>query len=148
MEVVFEVFSSRQDVERDGENVTEAQFAPWRRLDPCGPPKPPLATASSGDRRSAGQSPAQPEGKLMAELFSASTARSSGGRSPLCWKAAMRFPVILAVAAFALAGCNANQAVNPSSQPPSQVFAGHYEDTNPYDPISYAQNNTGRGGGR
>ena len=56
----------------------------------------------------------------------------------------MRFPVILAVAAFALAGCNANQAVNPSSQPPSQVFGGHYEDTNPYNPISYAQNNTGR----
>ena len=40
----------------------------------------------------------------------------------------MRFHVILAVAAFALAGCNANQAVNPSSQPPSQVFAGHYVD--------------------
>ena len=41
----------------------------------------------------------------------------------------------------------ANQAINPSSQPPSQVFAGHYVDYNPYDPISYAQNNTGRGGG-
>ena len=79
----------------------------------------------------------------MAELSSASTKRSSGDRSPLRWKAAMRFPVILAVAAFALAGRNANQAVNPSSQPPSQVFA----DYNPYDPISYAQNNTGRGGG-
>jgi hypothetical protein len=50
--------------------------------------------------------------------------------------------------ALALAGCNANQPINPSSQPPSQVFAGHYEDYNPYDPISYAQNNTGRGGGR
>jgi hypothetical protein len=84
----------------------------------------------------------------MAELSSASTRRSCGGLSPLRWKAAMRFPVILAVAAFALAGCNANQAVDPSSQPPSQVFAGHYEDYNPYDPISYAQNNTGRGGGR
>ena len=84
----------------------------------------------------------------MAELSSASTTRSFGGRSLYRWKAAMRFPVILAVAAFALAGCNANQAVNPSSQPPSQVFAGHYEDYNPYDPISYAQNNTGRGGGR
>jgi hypothetical protein len=59
-----------------------------------------------------------------------------------------RFRVILAVAAFALAGCNANQAINPSSQPPSQVFAGHYVDYNPYDPISYAQNNTRRGGGR
>jgi hypothetical protein len=84
----------------------------------------------------------------MAELSSASTTRSCLGRSPHRWKAAMRFPVILAVAAFALAGCNANQAVNPSSQPPSQVFAGHYEAYNPYDPISYAQNNTGRGGGR
>jgi outer membrane biogenesis lipoprotein LolB len=60
----------------------------------------------------------------------------------------MRFPLILAVAAFALAGCNANQSVNPSSQTASQVFGGHYEETNPYDPTSYAQNNTGRGGGR
>jgi hypothetical protein len=51
------------------------------------------------------------------------------------------------VAALVLTGCNANQAINPSSQP-SQVFAGHYVDYNPYDPISYAQNNTGRGGGR
>jgi hypothetical protein len=60
----------------------------------------------------------------------------------------MRIPIILAFVALALSGCNANQAINPSSQPPSQVFAGHYEDYNPYNPISYAQNNTGRGGGR
>jgi hypothetical protein len=58
------------------------------------------------------------------------------------------FRVSVVVAAFALSGCNANREVNLSSQPPSQVFAGHYEDYNPYDPISYAQNNTGRGGGR
>ncbi len=83
----------------------------------------------------------------MADLSSASTPRSCGGRSTLRRKASMRFPT-LAVAAFALAGCNANQAVNPSSQPPSQVFAGHTEAANPYNPISYAQNNTGRGGGR
>ena len=56
--------------------------------------------------------------------------------------------VIVAVAAFALAGCNANQEVSPSSQTASQVFAGRSVETNPYDPISYAQNNTGRGGGR
>jgi hypothetical protein len=56
--------------------------------------------------------------------------------------------VSVVVAALVLNGCNANQAINPSSQPPSQVFAGHYVDYNPYDPISYAQNNTGRGGGR
>ena len=49
---------------------------------------------------------------------------------------------------LALSGCNANQAINSSSQPASQVFAGHYVVDNPYDPTSYAQNNTGRGGGR
>ena len=60
----------------------------------------------------------------------------------------MRIPIILAFVALVLSGCNANQGVNPSSQPPSQVFAGNYEAYNPYNPISYAQNNTGRGGGR
>ena len=60
----------------------------------------------------------------------------------------MRIPITLAVVALVLSGCNANQAINPSSPTASQVFAGHYEDTNPYNPISYAQNNTGRGGGR
>jgi hypothetical protein len=58
-----------------------------------------------------------------------------------------RFRVSVAVAAFALAGCNSNQEVNLSSRPASQVFAGHYLDYNPYDPTSYAQNQTGRGGG-
>ena len=59
----------------------------------------------------------------------------------------MRIPIILAIASLVLSGCNANQGVNPSSQRGSQVFAGQYEDTNPYDPTSYAQNQTGRGGG-
>jgi len=59
----------------------------------------------------------------------------------------MRIPIIVAAAALLLSGCNASQEVNPSSQTASQVFAGQYEDYNPYDPISYAQNNTGRGGG-
>ncbi len=60
----------------------------------------------------------------------------------------MRIPIILAVAALVLSGCNANQEVSPSSPTASQVFAGHYVEINPYNPISYAQNNTGRGGGR
>ena len=55
-------------------------------------------------------------------------------------------PIVLAVTALVLSGCNANQGVNVSSQTASQVFAGHYMDNNPYNPISYAQNNTGRGG--
>jgi hypothetical protein len=58
-----------------------------------------------------------------------------------------RFRVSVAAAAFALVGCNSNQGVNPSSQPASEVFAGHYLDYNPYDPTSYAQNQTGHGGG-
>jgi len=60
----------------------------------------------------------------------------------------MRIPIILAVAAFALAGCSPNQDVNAWSPTASQVFAGRYVETNPYNPVSYAQNNTGRGGGR
>jgi hypothetical protein len=51
----------------------------------------------------------------------------------------MRIPIILAVAAFVLSGCNANQQVNFSSN-----CAGA-ADCNPYDPSSYAQNQTGRG---
>ena len=53
-----------------------------------------------------------------------------------------RFRVILPVAAFALAGCNANQAINPSGQ------AGRCANDptcNPYNPSSYAQNNVGIG---
>jgi hypothetical protein len=83
----------------------------------------------------------------MADFSCASTKRTSRWPAPTSWGAPVRFRVILAVAAFALAGCNANQAVNPSPRPASEVFAGHYSDYNPYDPTSYAQNQTGRGGG-
>ena len=78
----------------------------------------------------------------MAELSCALTTRSSGRRSPHRWKAAMRFPVILAVAAFALAGCNANQAINPSGQ---AGRCANDPSCNPYNPSSYAQNNVGIG---
>ena len=92
IEVLFEVFSSRQHGERDGENVAEAQFAQWRRLDPRGPPKPPVATAPAGAADRLANRLREPHGNLMAELSSASTTRSSGGRSPLRWKAACGFP--------------------------------------------------------
>jgi hypothetical protein len=53
----------------------------------------------------------------------------------------MRIRIILVVAALVLSGCNANhQEVNLSSH-----CAGA-ADCNPYDPSSYAQNQTGRGG--
>ena len=84
----------------------------------------------------------------MADFSCAATKRTSRWPAPISWEAPVRFRVPAVVAALLLTGCNANQAINPSSQPPSQVFAGHYVDYNPYDPTSYAQNNTGRGGGR
>ena len=83
----------------------------------------------------------------MADFPCASTKRTSHWPAAMGPEAPVRFRVFVVVAALVLTGCNANQAINPSSQPPSQVFAGHYEDYNPYNPISYAQNNTGRGGG-
>ena len=61
-------------------------------------------------------------------------------------KTRVRIPILLAAATLALSGCNASQGVNPPSQASTQVFAGRHG-VNPYNPISYAQNNTGRGGG-
>jgi len=83
----------------------------------------------------------------MADFSCASTKRTPHWPAPMSWEAPVRLRVSVVVAALVLAGCNANQEVSPSSRTGSQVFAGQYEDTNPYDPISYAQNNTGRGGG-
>jgi hypothetical protein len=85
--------------------------------------------------------------RVMADFACASIKRASPRPAPMCREAPVRFRVCVVVAALVLAGCNANQAINPSSQPPSQIFAGRYVDYNPYDPISYAQNNTGRGAG-
>lgn len=76
----------------------------------------------------------------MTVISCVSTERWSGCPSPARW-----LGLAVVGAALGLAGCNANQEVS-SSLPPSQVFAGHYVETNPYNPISYAQNNTGRGG--
>ncbi len=72
----------------------------------------------------------------MADFSCVSTKRLSDGSSPMSWKAPMRFRVILAVAAFALAGCNANQTLNPSEQADLSKIYPNY---NPYDPTKYAQ---------
>jgi hypothetical protein len=78
--------------------------------------------------------------------------RSSELPSPLRWKAPMRLHVIVAVAAFALAGCNANQAVNLSSRTAPGVVAGpEFPGYNAYDPTKYAQTSgfySGSSGGR
>jgi len=72
----------------------------------------------------------------MAELSRVSTRRSSDCRFPTTQKAPVRIPVIVAVAAFALAGCNANQTLNASGQ---RNLGKIYPDYNPYDPSKYAQ---------
>jgi hypothetical protein len=77
----------------------------------------------------------------MAVFSCVSTERSSDCSSPGNW-----LRIVAVVATLGLVGCNANQEVDPSSRTASQVFAGHYLENNPYNPISYAQNNTGRGG--
>ena len=63
----------------------------------------------------------------------------------------MRFPIILAVA-LGLAGCNANQEVNPASRTAPGVVAGpDFPGYNAYDPTKYAQTSgfyAGGGGGR
>ncbi len=77
-------------------------------------------------------------------VFSCLPTRPSCGYStPARW-----FWLIVALATFGLAGCNTNQQANLSSPTRSQIFAGRTVETNPYNPVSYAQNNTGRGGGR
>jgi hypothetical protein len=88
------------------------------------------------------------KGALFNEIATQATERVMADFSCASTKRTSHWRVSVVVAALVLTGCNANQAINPSSQPPSQVFAGHYVDYNPYNPISYAQNNTGRGGGR
>jgi hypothetical protein len=82
----------------------------------------------------------------MADLSCASTKRTSHWPAPVSREAPVRFRVSVVVAVLVLTGCNANQEVKLSSRAGPGVVAG--PDYNPYNPISYAQNNTGnRGGG-
>jgi hypothetical protein len=54
-----------------------------------------------------------------------------------------RIAPILALAAFALAGCNAGQEPNASSQ---RTLAETYPNYSPYNPIEYAQTSGFYGG--
>ena len=61
-------------------------------------------------------------------------------------KAPVRLCVSVVVAALVLTGCDANQAINPSGQ---SGRCANDAGCDPYNPISYAQNNTGnRSAGR
>jgi hypothetical protein len=88
----------------------------------------------------------------MVDFSCVSTKRSCAWSSPIGWKPPKRFCVIVAVAAFALAGCNTNQEVNPSSRTAPGVVAGpDFPGYNAYDPTKYAQTSgfySGSSGGR
>jgi hypothetical protein len=74
------------------------------------------------------------EENRMADLSCVSTGRSSSCLPASTRKAPVR--VMLAVATLALAGCNANQTVNPASQ---RTLADIDPNYSPYDPTKYAQ---------
>ena len=90
------------------------------------------------------RSPPPATERVMADFSCALTKRMSHWSAPMSQEAPVRFRVSVVVAALVLTGCNANQGVNPSGQ------AGRCANDagcDPYNPISYAQNNTGRGAG-
>ena len=87
-------------------------------------------------RRSAGRACAKMGGQ-MADFSCLSTKRSSDYSPSMSWKPPRRFRVIVAVAALALAGCNANQTLNPSGQ--AELRKVYYPNYNPYDPTKYGQ---------
>ena len=78
-----------------------------------------------------------------AEFSCLSNGASSNAWSPAHRKASTQLGAVLALAAFALAGCNASQGVNPSSQ---RVLAATYPNYSPYNPIEYAQTSGFYGG--
>jgi hypothetical protein len=78
----------------------------------------------------------------MADFSCASMKRTPHWPAPTSWEAPVRFRVSVVVAALALAGCNANQEVNPSGQ---ANRCANDPSCNPYNPSSYAQNNIGIG---
>ena len=88
----------------------------------------------------------------MADFSCPSTKRTTHWPAQLSWQAPVRFRVSVVVAALVLAGCNANQQVNPSSRTAPGVVAGpDFPGYNAYDPTKYAQTSgfyAGGGGGR
>ncbi|HEX9169557.1 MAG TPA: hypothetical protein VF886_11630 [Roseiarcus sp.] len=78
-----------------------------------------------------------------AELSCDSGRASSNALFPAHGKASTRVAAALALAAFALAGCNASQGVNASSQ---RNLAEIYPNYSAYNPIQYAQTSGFYGG--
>jgi hypothetical protein len=82
--------------------------------------------------------------RVMADFSCALTKRMSHWSAPMSWEVPVRFRVSVVVAALVLTGCNANQAINVTGQ---SGRCANDPSCNPYNPSSYAQNNTGNAGG-
>jgi hypothetical protein len=78
-----------------------------------------------------------------AKFRCASNGRSSNASFPAHRKALTRIAAVLALAGFALAGCNSSQGLNPTSQ---RSLAETYPNYTPYNPIEYAQTSGFYGG--
>jgi hypothetical protein len=78
-----------------------------------------------------------------AKFSCASSGRSSNALSPAHGKASTQIVAVLALAGFALAGCNSSQGLNPTSQ---RTLAETYPNYSPYNPIEYAQTSGFYGG--
>jgi hypothetical protein len=78
-----------------------------------------------------------------AKAPSASIGRASWASSPAHGKDSTQITAVLAIAALALAGCNAGQGVNPASQ---RNLAEVYPNYSAYNPIEYAQTSGFYGG--
>jgi hypothetical protein len=78
-----------------------------------------------------------------AKFSCASNGRSSNASSPRHGKASTRIATVLALAGFALGGCNSSQGLNPTSQ---RSLAETYPNYTPYNPIEYAQTSGFYGG--
>ena len=87
----------------------------------------PRATSTSGSSRTSSTAPLS--ARAGRELQRCHLQAGGGGSMKTYPRHAFRVSVV--AAALLLAGCNANQAVNPSSRTASQVFAGHYVEDNP-----------------
>jgi hypothetical protein len=84
----------------------------------------------------------------MVDFSCISTRPTSGWSSKSGWNTPFRLRVVVAVAAFELAGCNANQTLTPASQ---EALSDIYPNYNPYDPTKYGQTSgyyAGSSGGR
>jgi hypothetical protein len=82
----------------------------------------------------------------MADFPCASNKQMSHWPAPMSREAPVQLRVSVVVVALVLTGCNANQAINPSGQ---ANRCANDAGCDPYNPISYAQNNTGnRSAGR